>query len=87
MQGLLEAVNRFAAAVGTCITTPKTKAMSALISDEQRQIFIFDGEHLEDVDQFRYRYYGSVVSKETNRLHLMPKCRMIYMLWLNMGSS
>ncbi len=23
---------------------------------------------MEDVDQFRYRSYGSVVSKETNRL-------------------
>ncbi len=70
MQGLLEAVNRYAAAVGTCITTPKTKAMSALISDKQRQIFFFDGEPLEDVDQFWYRYFGSVVSRETNKLPL-----------------
>ncbi len=62
VQGLLEAANRYDAAVGVC------KAMSALISDEQRQTVLFDGESLKNVDKFRYCYYGLVVSRETNRL-------------------
>ncbi len=37
MQGLLEAVNRHAAAAGMCINASKTKVMSSLIPAEQRQ--------------------------------------------------
>ncbi len=36
MQGLLDAVNRHATAVGMCINASKTKVMSALIPGEQR---------------------------------------------------
>ncbi len=48
MQGLLEASNRHAAAVGMRINASKTKAMSALIPGEQRQAV------LVDVDKFKY---------------------------------
>ncbi len=48
MQGLLEAVNRHAAAVGMCINVLKTKVMSAPIPGEQRQVILFDGEPLDD---------------------------------------
>ncbi len=51
MQGLLEAVNRHAAAVGMRINASKTKVMSALIPGEQRQAINLDGEPLEDVDK------------------------------------
>ncbi len=54
MQGLLEAVNRPAAAVGMRINASKTKVMSALIPGEQRQAVLLDGEPLEDVDKFEY---------------------------------
>ncbi len=54
MQGLLEAVNRHAAAVSMCINASKTKVMSALIIDEQRQAVLLDGEPLEDADKFKY---------------------------------
>ncbi len=54
MQGLLEAVNRHAAAVGMRIKASKTKVMSALIPGEQRQAVLLDGEPLEDVDKFKY---------------------------------
>ncbi len=54
MQGLLEAVNRHAAAVGMHINPSKTKVMSALIPGEQRQAVLLDGEPLEDVDKFKY---------------------------------
>ncbi len=54
MQGLLEAVNRHAAAVGIRIKVSKTKVMSALIPGEQRQAVLLDGEPLEDVDKFKY---------------------------------
>ncbi len=37
MQGLLEAVNRNAAAVGMRINASNTKVMSAIISDEERE--------------------------------------------------
>ncbi len=54
MQGLLEAVNRHAAAVGLSINASKTKVMSALTPDEQRQAVLLDGEPLEDADKFKY---------------------------------
>ncbi len=54
MQGLLEAVNRHAAAVGMRINASKTKVMSALIPGEQRQAVLLDGETLEDVERFKY---------------------------------
>ncbi len=54
MQGLLEAVNRHATAVGMRINASKTKAMSALIPGEQRQTVLLDGEPLDDVDKFKY---------------------------------
>ncbi len=54
MQGLLETVNRHAAAICLCITAPKTKVMSALIPGEQHQAVLLDGEPLEDVDKFKY---------------------------------
>ncbi len=54
MQGLLEAVNRHAAAVGMRIKASKTKVMSALIPGEQRQTVLLDCEPLEDVDKFKY---------------------------------
>ncbi len=54
MQGLLEAVNRHAAAIGMRINASKTKVMSALIPGEQRQAVLLDGEPLEDVDKFKY---------------------------------
>ncbi len=44
MQGLIEAFNRHA--------TSKTRVMSALITGEQRQAVLLDGEPLEDVDKF-----------------------------------
>ncbi len=46
MQGLLEAVHRHAAAVGMRINASKTKVMSALVPDEQRQAVLLDGEAL-----------------------------------------
>ncbi len=54
MKGLLETVNRHAAAVGMCINASKTKVMSAHIPGEQRQAVLLDGEPLEDVDKFMY---------------------------------
>ncbi len=36
------------------INASKTKVMSALISDEQHQSTLLDGEPLEDVDKFKY---------------------------------
>ncbi len=54
MQGLLEAVNRHAAAVGMCINASKTKVMSALIPGEHRQAVLLGGEPLEDADKFKY---------------------------------
>ncbi len=53
-QGLLEAVNRHAVAVGMRINASKTKVMSALVPDEQRQAVLLDGEPLEDVSKIRY---------------------------------
>ncbi len=44
MQGLLEAVNRHAAAVSMRINASKAKMMSALIPSEQRQAVLLDGE-------------------------------------------
>ncbi len=44
MQSLIETVNRHAAS--------KTRVMSALITGEQRQAVLLDGESLEDVDEF-----------------------------------
>ncbi len=54
MQGLLEAVNRHAVAVGMRINASKTKVMSALIPGEQRQAVRLDDEPLEDVEKFKY---------------------------------
>ncbi len=54
MQGLLEAVNRHAAAVDMRINASKTKVRTALIPDEQSQAVQLDGEPLEDVDKFKY---------------------------------
>ncbi len=53
MQGLLEAVNRHAAAVGMRINASKTEVMSALIPGEQHQAVLLDGEPLENVDTFK----------------------------------
>ncbi len=54
MQGLLEAVNRNAAAVCMRIDASNTKVMSALIPGELRQAVLLDGEPLEDVNKFKY---------------------------------
>ncbi len=54
MQGLPEAVNRHAAAVGMRINASTTKVMSPLIPGEQRQVVLLDCEPLEDVDRFKY---------------------------------
>ncbi len=54
MQGLLDAVNRHAAAVGMRINASKTKVMSALIPGEPRQAVLLGGEPLEDVERFKY---------------------------------
>ncbi len=54
MQGLLDAVNRLAAAVGMRINASKTKVMSALVPGEQCQAVLLDGEPLEDVDKVKY---------------------------------
>ncbi len=54
VQGLLEAVNRHADAVGLRINASKAKVMSALIPGEQRQAVLLDGEPLEDMDKFKY---------------------------------
>ncbi len=51
MQGLLEAVNSHAVAVGMCINA--SKVMSALIPGAQRHAALLDGEPLEDVDKFK----------------------------------
>ncbi len=53
-QGLFEAVNCHATAIGMRINAAKTKVMSALILGEQRQAILLDGEPLEDVDKFKY---------------------------------
>ncbi len=53
MKGLLEALNHHAAAVGMRINASKTKVMSAIISDEEREAVLLDGEPLEDVDKFK----------------------------------
>ncbi len=45
MQGLLEAINRHAAALGMRIKALKTKVMSAVL---------LDGEPVEDIDKFKY---------------------------------
>ncbi len=50
MQGLLEAVYRHATAVGVRINASKTKVMSALVPDEQRQAVLLYGEPLEVVE-------------------------------------
>ncbi len=50
-QGLLEAANRHATAVGTRINASKTKVMSTLIPGEQRQPALLDGEPLKGVDK------------------------------------
>ncbi len=54
MQGLLEAVNRHAAAVGMTFNASKTNVMSPLIPGEQRQAVLLDGEPLEDVEKFKF---------------------------------
>ncbi len=54
MQGLLEAVNHQAAAVGMCTNASKTKVMSALTPGEHRQAVLLHGEPLEDADKFKY---------------------------------
>ncbi len=54
MQGLLEDVNRHAAAVGMHIYASKTNVLPALIPGEQRQSVLLDGEPLEDVDNFKH---------------------------------
>ncbi len=50
MQGLLEAVNRRAAAVGMCIKASKAKVMLVLIPGKQHQAVLLNGEPLEGVD-------------------------------------
>ncbi len=49
MQGLLEAVNRHAAAVGMHINASKTKVVSARIPGEQRKAVLLYGEPLGSV--------------------------------------
>ncbi len=51
MQGLLEAANRRAAAVGMRINAPKTQVMSAFFPGERHQAVLLDDEPLEDVDK------------------------------------
>ncbi len=54
MQGLLEAVNRHAAAVGMRINASKTKVFSARIHGEKCQVVLLDGESLGEVDKLKY---------------------------------
>ncbi len=54
IKGLLDAVNRHAAAVSMRINASKTKVMSALVPDEQRQAVLLAGEPLGDVEKFKY---------------------------------
>ncbi len=54
MQGLLEAVNRHATAVGMRINASKTMVMPTLIPGEQRHAVLLDGEPFEDVEKFKY---------------------------------
>ncbi len=54
MQGLLEAVNCHAAAVGMRMNASKTKVMSTLIPGEQHQAVLLDGEPLKDVERFKF---------------------------------
>ncbi len=46
MQGLLEAVNCHATAVGIRINASNTSVLSALIPGEQRQAVLLDGDRL-----------------------------------------
>ncbi len=50
IQGLFEAANHHATAVGKRINVSKTKVMLALMPGEQRQTVFLDGEPLENVD-------------------------------------
>ncbi len=59
MQGLLEAVNRHAAAVGMRSNAPKTKVMSALIPGEQLHAVLPDDEPVQNGDKFKY--FGSLL--------------------------
>ncbi len=62
MQGLFEAVNLHAAAVGMRINVRKTKVMSALIPGEHLQAALLDAELLYDVDKFKY--LGSMLAAD-----------------------
>ncbi len=54
IQGLLDVVSRHAAAVGVRINASKTKVISSLIFNKQRQAILLDGQPLEGVDKFKY---------------------------------
>ncbi len=51
MQGLLDAVNHYAAAVGMRFNASKIKVKLALIPGKQRQLVLLDAELLEDIDK------------------------------------
>ncbi len=59
IQGLFEAGNHHATAVGKRINVSKTKVMSAFMPGEQRQTVFHDGEPLEDVE--KCYHFGSMV--------------------------
>ncbi len=46
MQGLIEATNRHAVTVNMQVNAPKTKLMSALIPDKERQAVVLDDKPL-----------------------------------------
>ncbi len=54
MQGMLEAANRHAAAVGMRINASKSKVVSTLVPGEHGQAVILDGEQLEGIEKFKY---------------------------------
>ncbi len=53
MKGMFEAANHHATAVNVRINVSTTKMMSALISGEQQQTVLLDGEPLKHSDKFK----------------------------------
>ncbi len=88
LQGLLEADNRHAAAVGMRINASKTKVMSALIPGDQRQAILLDAEPLEDVEKCQYLCsmfvaYGQGTEEIRSRINLARSAffRLLSCLW------
>ncbi len=53
MKGTFEAVNRHTTAVDLRINVSTTTVLSALVSGEQQQTVLLDGEPLEHYDKFK----------------------------------